>query len=87
MCVICVARVCASACHTNVAYPPFRSHPLRSARTSFCRRAVLTKGLMRQYVSYQGSRKVIEITSRTGSQLAAVCNMKDGEGTPPEHVG
>ena len=32
MCVICVARVCARSCHTNVAYPPFRSPPLRSAR-------------------------------------------------------
>ena len=32
ICVICVARVCARSCHTNVAYPPFRSPPLRSAR-------------------------------------------------------
>ena len=35
MCVICVARVCASACHTDVSYPPFRSPPLRSARKYF----------------------------------------------------
>ena len=27
MCVICGLRVCASACHTNVAYTPFRSPP------------------------------------------------------------
>ena len=29
MCVVCVARVRARSCHTNVAYPPFRSPPLR----------------------------------------------------------
>ena len=27
MCVICVARICACSCHTNVAYPTFRSPP------------------------------------------------------------
>ena len=27
-----MARVCARACHTDVAYPPFRPPPLRSAR-------------------------------------------------------
>ena len=32
MCVICVTRVCARACHTNVAYPPFHSPPLSGAR-------------------------------------------------------
>ena len=36
VCVICVARVCARSCHTNVAYPPFRSPPLRSARLYSC---------------------------------------------------
>ena len=29
MCVICVARMCAGACHTDVAYPPFRSPPAK----------------------------------------------------------
>ena len=32
MCVIFATRVCARACHTNVAYPPFRSPPLSGAR-------------------------------------------------------
>ena len=29
VCVICVARVHARSCHTNVAYPLFRSHQMR----------------------------------------------------------
>ena len=29
MCVICVTRVRARSCHTNVAYPPFRSPPVK----------------------------------------------------------
>ena len=33
MCVICLARVRARSCCTNVAYPAFRSSPLRSARS------------------------------------------------------
>ena len=35
MCVICVTRVCACTCHTNVAYPLFRSPPLSGARQTF----------------------------------------------------
>ena len=34
--VICVTRMCTRACHTNVAYPPFRSPPLSGARIGVC---------------------------------------------------
>ena len=87
--VICVTRVCARACHTNVAYPPFRSAPLSGARKKkggqmgFCEivryPAVFCENLRFPAVSCENLRLRYAVLPRKSENLqksAKICKKK-----------